>query len=443
MKYLSPIAVFSLTLLVTSCYYHDLRVSELPAQGADTRHNFAILTPRVIASNYDGPVLLEMHYGDAYGFVLDAIWNESIPLSDIGTNGDKVANDQIYSVTLDSKKILSKVAANTNKVNVGSIMTNVGRYNIFLEIANADVPNLTPQKINSFVQKTPHLVNISTQGSVVSPDYQMIAKYTQTFYQHFSDDYDFIAIIFPGYGEGSYHQDVHQTVSGLGKYKLDISSSFGSAGKLQGINVFPNTLFFDGASVGYQRELGHQWMNFLNSRFLDSSPGWPISDLANSVMGYSRTNLSFQFNLIPQDVDSWKLVSRYDPPVFNDLELYLMGLQPISTVGEHFVFNNQVQTIAPNAIIHGPVTKYTANDIVAMMGARNPGYDVSSKKFRIATIIVSNQLLSNQEMSYYDFMSARAELKEAVTVSEGFSFYLSKPFYLSTGGKGEITTSID
>jgi len=77
------------------------------------------------------------------------------------------------------------------------------------------------------------------------------------------------------------------------------------------------------------------------------------------------------------------------------------------------------------------------------MGQRNPDYTTSSKKFKIASIIVSNHLLSADEMSLYDYFSARAELKQAVTVTEGLSVYTSKPFYLSTGGRGEFVTSLN
>jgi len=49
----------------------------------------------------------------------------------------------------------------------------------------------------------------------------------------------------------------------------------------------------------------------------------------------------FPFELVPEG-ENFRLRSQVDPePVFNDLELYLMGLLRPEDVGDHFVFNDQ------------------------------------------------------------------------------------------------------
>jgi len=378
MKYLS-IASLLLALLISSCHsssddYNNSVTpiptpSGIPAQGSDVSHNFTMLTPKVIADTYDGPVLLEIRFNGSSSFTLKSSWGETISLYDDGTNGDIVANDQVYSTNLDSKKILSVLKPNdVNRPYIGSVSLSGGAFlSVFGEVSTSATPKLTPERINDFMQKTPHLVNITSQGSLVSPAEAGIGSYTKAFYQHFGDDYDFIVIIYPGFNENRHHDDVKISVTGIGKSALDISSQFGSAGRLQGITVFPNTSYFDGASVGYQHEIGHQWINFLQGPFASGIPHWPVSDLANSIMGYSPgggQGLTFPFSLVLQDANSWKLVPQTTPQVFNDLELYLMGLLPASEVGEHFVFNDQTQTLGPNTIIHGPVTRMTINDII-------------------------------------------------------------------------------
>jgi hypothetical protein len=119
-----------------------------------------------------------------------------------------------------------------------------------------------------------------------------------------------------------------------------------------------------------------------------------------------------------------------------------MGLLPANEVKEHFVFTNQNQPIEDNGVLHGPVTKVTIADVVNLMGPRVPAYATSQKKFKIATIIVTSTFLSDAEMSFYDYFSSRAELREPVNVREGLLRYQSFPFYLSTGGRAEISTSL-
>src|SRR5258705_9193139 len=89
--------------LATSCS-KDTSVlpvtSALPGQGSDRNYDFTILTPHVISDKYDGPVLLEYrHKGAGSDLILNANWGENISLLDDGKEGDKVANDEIYSVS--------------------------------------------------------------------------------------------------------------------------------------------------------------------------------------------------------------------------------------------------------------------------------------------------------------------------------------------------------
>ena len=60
------------------------------------------------------------------------------------------------------------------------------------------------------------------------------------------------------------------------------------AGRLLGITIFPSAAFFDGASNATTHELGHQWLAFLDFPPLQQGvPHWPISDLAQDIMGFS------------------------------------------------------------------------------------------------------------------------------------------------------------
>ena len=210
--------------------------------------------------------------------------------------------------------------------------------------------------------------------------------------------------------------------------------------------MFPISHYFDGAETGYQHELGHQWINFMyGTPFEVGIPHWPLSDLASGVMGISISGSNvggrFPYNLISEG-ENYRVESLSGEPTFNDLELYLMGLIEPDSVENHFVFNHQNQTPQAGELLLGPVTHVTIEDIISLLGPRDPDYSGSQKKFRIGTIIISEELLTLEEMSFYNYFSKRAELKEEVLFSSGFVQSTAKPFFVSTGGKGELETHI-
>jgi len=376
-------------------------------------------------------------------------------MKDDGKGGDRLAGDGIYTLAFPAEEILRKLTvASVFRPFVGFCKplradSPISRYNTFAEIWTPDIPPVAPVQIAADFQASANLVNIRGQvplGSFGSFDGEFWAK---RFYGHFGDDYDFLNfVLLPGRRHNRYHQHVKNTVKGIGLSPFDRSADYGSAGRLQGISVFSISYFFDGAESGYQHELGHQWINFLQSTPLGSGvPHWPISDLASGVMGFNIpggvVGGEFPFDLVPEG-ENYRLRLKADrEPVFNDLELYLMGLLPPASVGSHFVFQNQNQRLADGGLLLGPVTRVSIEDIVDAVGPRDPDSTVSPKKFRIATILISDELLSLEAMSFFDFFAQRAELRQETPFSSGFAQGIAKPFFVSTGGRGEISTRLD
>lgn len=437
-------AVLVLVLATFSaCRQHeDVSPTSSIGGSQDLQFDFYHLTPKVVDSNTKS-LLIELRNRKAIDFVIKSSWGEDIPLYDDGTHGDKKASDGVYSCNINPENIfLRSQSHNTLRPYLGKLNLTEGFLSLFAEVWSDNIPMLAPTPINSYIQKTPHLVNIATDK--ISLNY--IQSNIKTFYNNFSDDYDFIAIIYPGFNQNRYHSDVKMNIRGIGKQEMNMTSSFGSKGRLLGVNVFPNTGYFDGASVAYQHELGHQWTNSLKGSALEGGvPHWPLSDLASGIMGFSPKGgqgLQFPYSLIDQGNNSWKLQLNTAPPVFNDLELYLMGLASPVEVMPHIVFTNQDQVLQTDGLIYGPVTTVTIDNIITQFGSRQPNSTDSQKQFTVATIIVSDKLLSAEEMSFYDYFSARAELTQEVDVDEGYSRYKSKPFFLSTNQKGQIITTI-
>lgn len=420
--------------------------SPTPGGGQDLKYDFDHFTPKLITSDGPEEIILEVRNQSLTGTsaTLSTAWNTTITLTDDGKAPDKNMGDKIFTAIINKSLILNQNTSQwLNRPLIGRLNIGQGYLSVFAEVYSDVIPLLNVKSISATMQQTTNLVNIVSNE--ISPD--NLSKYLRTFYASFPDQYDFVHIIYPGFTLNRYHLDVKIDINGIGKDELNNSANYGSAGKLIGINVFPNTVYYDGASRAYMHELGHQWINFMRGLPTESGiPHWPLSDLAGSIMGYSPgggQGLEFRYDLIKQSNDTWLMQQQTMPQVFNDLELYLMGLIPIEEVLPHIVFTNTNQTQGNGKILNGPVTPITKESVIALLGNRVPDHTTSPKQFRIATIIISNALLSAKEMSFYDYYTKRATLKEEVFVVEGNTYYQSKPFYLSTQSKAELIVGIE
>ena len=328
----------------------------------------------------------------------------------------------LFSVVLTHQQVLyhynQTLYPNVNRYGfinlfIGSFRVLRGRLDIGVD--DGKFPSAAISSLASDAQATPHLVNIVR--SFVDPSKIDQQAVTKRFYQLYGDDYDFINIIsVPEHFSNRYHYQVKNTVSGIGLSKFDNTADYGSAGKLKGITRFPiPVLYFDGASRAHSHETAHQWLQFLNNvtKLQGITPHWPISELARSVMGYSSTGgqgLDFPWNLTPKGNGDY--TAHYTPladDYFQNMDLYLMGFAAPSEVGNYVVFTNQNQTLCDGCTITKPTVSVGVQDVTAQYGARTPGYPNTQHHFRIATIIVSKQLLSARNMEYFDYFSRRGE----------------------------------
>ncbi len=408
-------------------------------------------TPHVIRLDRTESVIFEAKISGIFSNVVFEIDGEDRQMFDDGFSGDRIPGDSIYSLTFEATEITSRlITSDVFRPFLGycKIIDSLGteyRINIFAEIWTEDIPLVKINQLDSTTQFASHLVNIvGTIDAYPSPD--IVKPWLNRLYNFFDDDFDFVnVIILPAHRSNRFHFAVKNENDGIGLPIFDTSDLYGSSGRLKGISIFPISFFFDGAESAYQHELGHQWINFLNGTPFESSiPHWPLSDLASGVMGISvggGQGLRFPYELIPEG-ENYRITSLQGEPVFNDLELYMMGLLPADSVGMHFVFEDQDQTILGGELLLGPVIEISIEDIIEIVGERIPSSENSQKQFRIATLVVSDSLLTPEEMSYYNYFSKRAELRESVFFSSGFSKGLAKPFYLSTGGRGELFTHI-
>jgi hypothetical protein len=270
----------------------------------------------------------------------------------------------------------------------------------------------------------------------------------QRFYAVYGDDYDFLNIAStPPYNGNRYHLAVKNDVTGIGVSVFDNSALYRSAGRLQGINRYPIPGFFDLGETTLMHETGHQWINFLEIPALQAGiPHWPISSLSPFVMGYGERGgqgLHFGYELLAQGGGEYRLRWAPDRRVaYADLELYLMGLLPAEVVGEHFSFPDQGQQLCDGCVLRGAVP-VRVQDVIDAYGPRRPAYPSARAELSMATIVVTTQRpLTHREMAFFDYFAARGEAREPLAFTSGFARGTSLPFFVATGGRGTLSTTL-
>jgi len=380
---------------------------------------------------------------------------KEVPLNDDGMGGDRRGGDGIYTTTIDVADVRSGFRPeDVNRKFVGYLRVDNNerrliQINVFADIMTGEIPIVRVRQVAKTTQVSDHLVNISEPSffrGLREGDRPATMQICKRFYAYFPDNYDFVNVLYAiTHYENRYHFAVRNDIQGIGARLFDEGRAFGSQRRLKGISVFPIPTLFDGASSDYQHELGHQWINHLPVRpFSQGTPHWPLSDLAKGIMGYGAQSQGLDFGYdLQADGDGYTLMRSARPKEFTDLDLYLMGLIPATEVGTHIVFNNQNQVPRGGGKLEGPVTKVSAQTIVEQLGPRIPNSQQGPKEFRIATVIVSEELLPEEAMRLYDYFAVRAEEIKAVPYSSGFVKGTTLPFHLSTGKRGSLMTKLD
>lgn len=330
--------------------------------------------------------------------------------------------------------------------------TQIEQLNIFVDVLDENIRSVAVSSPASDVSSTGYVANIWMPSLPNAYDSQLQAIARQ-FYQYFPDNFDFLNIVFAlpsfrgGGGSGNrYHFQVKNTVFGIGSPQLNNASFYGSAGRLQGISVFPVPGFFDMGETGSIHELGHQWINYLALPILkQGSPHWPASTLARGVMGLSiaGSNIggSFPWDIVPVS-GGYHYLATPVTNEFTDLDLYLMGLLPPGSVGTHLVAQNQSQQPCHGCAV--AVSPVTVNDVIGFQGARSPDSSSSQKQFRYATIIVTrDRLLTNEEMALFHHFAARGEAAQPLPYSSGLAQGMTKPWAVATQGLGSLVGVLD
>ncbi|MBL7152978.1 MAG: hypothetical protein ISS79_04630 [Phycisphaerae bacterium] len=378
---------------------------------------------------------------------------DPITLYDDGTHGDQVSNDQVFtidhiSIAQPSGNLIGKVVIRSRDFTFvySDFSELVSNEDIALTLHYIDpnVPICRAITLDNDIQRTDYVVNIVQELSGPFPAH-LIDYYglLQRYYVFFIDDRDFIFSV-PVFntstapGAAGFVM-VSNNVQGIGYGLFDFSGLWGSSGRLQGmIYLFFGTTL--GKTLGH--EILHRWAAYLNPS-LDlarTDSHWDCIQAGRSGFGNNYGSYDNIEHVSGNTYQAWNNPTN-DYYGFNDLELYLMGLVGIEDVNSPII---TLQNLVLQETQWAGDIKYfiytadgmrnvSTDEIVSVEGPRIPSYADSQKHFRSAMIVVYDRLLTDIELTYYDYAMQEYE-KTTSTLHHGFTFQYS------TRGLADIST---
>ncbi len=410
------------------------------------------IAPSVIRYDRTQPILLSAFVTGGTPVSVDFVDRARVryPMSPSAAPG-------VYTVSLSAAVAHGGLTANdVFRKHIGQVeMLDSGvviSVNTFTQIWTPEIGMTTVTQQSALAQSTNSILNIvDVVGFTDNATGNAAPRLTARLYANLPDSFDFVNLIWDASLVGNrHHIPVRNSVQGIGKPPQDAGASFGSASTLQGVTVYPNVSFFDGASLGAAHEIGHQWVNSLQNPLLRAGGAhWPLSTLASGVMGFSIGSsgaggtYNCEFTLGAAGIAGKSIANA--PRVFRDLDLYLMGLASAASVSDIYVLKDQSLANASTCPALSPLSNFerlTINDIITANGARVPDVSQSQKTFRIASVIVSAEKLSAESMAFYDFFARRFEAQSPTLVREGLGVGMANPFAVATGNSAAVNSKL-
>ena len=324
-------------------------------------------------------------------------------------------------------------------------------WGLWVRVAPINIPESRVERIDATTQYASHVVNIVIPGfgdGRVTDDYQFeLQEVTQRFYVHFPDTYDTIAVA-PAQTHltenfGAYHHSVRNRIAGLGIEVFDNTADYGSDGVLRSIEMYGWVAALSSTYTS-NHELGHHWADYWDWPALtagedfdgvdyDGSHGPVLYPGSGMIMG----GINATWGIAAADDDTGFVIERASAGQFHPTVLYRMGLIGPEAVPDLLVFEDQGQFEDPEtgATVEGGARRVHINDVLAEHGTR--GGPVESTLRRATVVVSRDELLSLEEMSYWNFVAARHAATEGITGFHGVG-----SFYEATGGRVRLHTDV-
>jgi len=311
------------------------------------------------------------------------------------------------------------------------------------------------------------------KNNIFKSDVEKVMKLTKDIYKEFPDKYDFIILLLNEYetpkslettsatGDG-FFKPVSNDINGIGCIIAQCTNPiysnsylFGSSeGKLKGVLHLGNRRLIKNGPILH--ELMHHWGNHALetesvSEFGNNISSFPTGKNNGSHWGFTGGNVNGQLggfiqSTLKEHDDSTYSVDKFQPirhinnyhAPYNELELYLAGLIPIDSVKDFDVFKN-ITSFTSGSIFSNKYRfkassriTYTSESLKELLGKRIPDVNDSQKNFKILLMVISNNILTDEEFNQIDSDTEWFHKKEFDNLPE-------YNFYEATKGKGSIT----
>ena len=269
-------------------------------------------------------------------------------------------------------------------------------------------------------------------------------------YKQFNDQYDFIMLILnedeipEGINYYGKNIGVSNTINGIGGGIFDYTSNYGSSGKLKSVIQLSSLYYLQNGPVLH--ELLHNWANYalptenvdqtgtnLNSFSYYGHWGFTGGSTPGQLGGFKQSTLEDLGNN-KYSVESFGAFANGGNSVpYSELELYLMGMIPLSSVNQFTLFNDitSLEIVNNKYIFTANRVDYGSSELESLLGVRSPNSIDSQKEFNLLLIVLTDRTLSNTQ---WDLITSAADWFSFKGADE-ISLY---NFWEATNGIGSI-----
>ena len=274
----------------------------------------------------------------------------------------------------------------------------------------------------------------------------------QDIYKKFPDKYDFIFLVLNETSKPSkpsYYGKliaVSNNIEGIGLNVYDNSAEYGSSGKLKAVMQLTAIDYLKyGPSL---HEIAHNWANFAITTHSVDAPGSNITSYEygnhwgftggstkGQLGGFKQSSLIEHGNNLYTVEPFGSFANGGNGIPYNELELYLMGMIPISSVSNFDMFTDITSfTVSQTAYDFTATTRttYTPQLLEDFLGERVPSSGNSQKDFKLLVVVITDAPLSNDEWNKVDATAEWFSKKG----DDDTSLY---NFWEATNGVGSIT----
>lgn len=292
-------------------------------------------------------------------------------------------------------------------------------------------------------------------------DFSKVKPVMTRIYEKFNDNFDFIFFVLnedftpDTISYSGLNISGVNNIQGIGKrLQPKTSSTFGSSNKLQStMQLTSRNSMRNGPTL---HELMHNWGNSIFDSYYVKSNGqesrsgghWGFSSVGGQLGGFELSTLKENV-----DGDANKYQAHYgnrsnfgynanggNGLPYSELELYLMGFLASGDVPDTVIFKglNQTQEEYFRGIFHATTKQIlTINDIIEEHGERTPSYLNAQTEFKLLTVVLTGQELSESEWTKVD--NDVKWFSDILETDENTRLY---NFYQATRSQGMINAEI-